>query len=309
MHEINGAGGQTSASALRESIMMEQPGFEVQQMKVAVFSDVQGNLPAMEVAVDSILAWDPDMVVMAGDLINRGPSSRACLDLFDALRRERGWLPVKGNHETWVLRCGRERPIDTFDADMRRFADHAFREIAEVEDALLGWPDHLSFHAGSAHSWVHVTHGSMVGNRDGISASVPDEDLPERLPRDIALFVCGHTHAPLERRLGDMQILNVGSVGSPFDGDVRACYGQLELYDGRWRTRVLRLPYDRARTERDFLDSGFLDQGGPLARIIFEEWRHARLLMPTWHRRYRQAVRSGEISLEQAVTEFLRSLG
>lgn len=288
---------------------MRQAGLEVQQMKVAVFSDIQGNLPAMEVAVEDILSWDPDMVVMAGDLINRGPSSRACLDLFDSLRRDLGWLPLRGNHEAWVLHCGRELPIDPVDADMRRFADQAYREIAEIEEALLGWPDHLSFHAGPADTWVHVTHGSMAGNRDGISASVPNEDLPERLPRDIALFVCAHTHKPLERRLGDTQILNVGSVGSPFDGDIRACYGRLEIRGNRWRTRILRLRYDRARTERDFLDSGFLDQGGPLARIVFEEWRRAQLFMPDWHRRYGQAVRRGEIALERSVSEFLQSLG
>jgi len=277
-------------------------------MKVAVFSDIQGNLPAMEVAVESILNWDPDLVVMAGDLVNRGPSSRACLDLFDPLRRDRGWLPVQGNHEAWVLRCGRESPTDAVDADMRRFADQTFLDVAEVEGALLGWPDHLSFHAGPMDSWVHVTHGSMAGNRDGISDSVLDEDLPGRLPPDVALFVCAHTHKPFERQLDDMQILNVGSVGSPFDGDIRASYGQLEFHGGRWRTRILRLPYDRARTRRNFLDSGFLDRGGPLARIIFEEWLRAKLLMPTWHQRYHQAVRDGEIALDRAVTEFLRSL-
>lgn len=277
-------------------------------MKVAVFSDVQGNLPAMEVAVEHILDWAPDLVVMAGDLVNRGPSSRACLDLFDPLRRERGWLPVQGNHEAWVLRCGRERPVDTIDANMRRFADQAFLQIADVEDALLGWPDHLSFYAHSDDDWVHVTHGSMAGNRDGISASVPDEDLHERLPKDVALFVSAHTHKPLERTLGDMQILNVGSVGSPFDGDVRASYGQMELRDGRWHTRILRLPYDRALTERDFAESGFIEQGGPLAWIILEEWRRARLFMPEWHRCYRRAVRNEEITLERSVTEFLRSL-
>lgn len=277
-------------------------------MKVAVFSDVQGNLPAMEVAVEHILAWGPDLVIMAGDLVNRGPSSRACLDFFDLLRRDQGWLPVQGNHEAWVIRCGRERPIDAIDANMRRFTDQAFRQIADVEDALLGWPDHLSFNAHSADDWVHVTHGSMAGNRDGISASVTDADLRQRLPRDVALFISAHTHKPLERKLGDMQILNVGSVGAPFDGDVRGSYGQLELRGGRWHTRIVRLPYDRARTERDFSDSGFVDQGGPLARIILEEWRRARLYMPDWHRRYRQAVRKGEITLERAVTDFLRSL-
>jgi len=276
-------------------------------MKVAVFSDVQGNLPAMEVAVEHILAWDPDLVVMAGDLVNRGPSSRACVELFDPLRRERGWLPLQGNHEAWVLRCGQERPLDALDADMRRIADWTFSQIAEVEEALLGWPDHLSFDADAEDSWVHVTHGSMAGNRMGVSASVSDADLLDRLPPDVALFVGAHTHKPMERRLGSTQILNVGSVGSPFDGDVRASYGQLELRGGRWRTRILRLPYDRARTERDFVESGFMEQGGPLARIIFEEWRQARVLLALWHRRYQDAVYSGEITLERAVAEFLCS--
>jgi predicted phosphodiesterase len=278
-------------------------------MKVAVFSDVQGNLPAMEVAVEHILDWNPDLVVMAGDLINRGPSSRACLDLFDLLRRERAWLPVQGNHETWVLRCGQERPLDALDADMRRIADWTFRQIAPLEEALVGWPDHLSFHADAQDSWVHITHGSMAGNRIGVSASVSDADLRDRLPEDIALFVGAHTHKPLERRLGNTQILNVGSVGSPFDGDVRASYGQLELRGGRWRTRIPRLAYDRARTERDFLESGLIEQGGPLANIIFQEWRQARVLLAGWHRHYREPVQRGELSLERAVADYLRALG
>ncbi|MCG6861276.1 MAG: metallophosphatase family protein [Chromatiaceae bacterium] len=277
-------------------------------MKVAVFSDVQGNLPAMEVAVEHILNWKPDLVVMAGDLINRGPSSRACLDLFDPLRHERGWLPILGNHEAWVLRCGRERPLDALDADMRRFADLAFEQIAGVEEALLCWPDHMSFHADAPDSWVHVTHGSMAGNRVGISASVSDADLRDRLPQDVALFVGAHTHKPLQRRHGNTEILNVGSVGSPFDGDVRASYGQLELRGGRWRTRILRLAYDRERTERDFEESGFVEQGGPLARIIFEEWRQARVLLAGWHHRYRDAVRRGDVTLERSVDDYLGSL-
>ena len=72
-------------------------------MKVAVFSDVQAVLPALEAVIEHIEAWRPDMVVMAGDLVNRGPDSGGCLELFDRMRREQGWLPVNGNHEVWVL--------------------------------------------------------------------------------------------------------------------------------------------------------------------------------------------------------------
>jgi hypothetical protein len=156
---------------------------------------------------------------------------------------------------------------------------------------------------------VHVTHGTLAGNRDGISASVRDEDLLGRLPEGVALFVTAHTHKPLQRIVNGIHVLNVGSVGSPFDGDPRGSYGQLEYGRGRWRARVVRLPYDRHRTERDFLESGFIDEGGPLARIVYEEWRRARLLMPTWHERYRPAVQAGTLSLERAVWELLQSIG
>lgn len=274
-------------------------------MKVAVFSDVQANLPALEVAADDILAWRPDLVVMAGDLLNRGPCSRACLERFEELRRAHGWLPINGNHEVWVLRCGREAPPSPVAAEMRAFADFTHRQVADLQHAFDWWPDHLCFDGGDDASWVHITHGSLLGHRDGISASLPDEALAERLPRDTALFVGAHTHKPLVRRYGAMQILNVGSVGSPFDGDTRASYGRLELHGGRWRTEIRRLAYDRARAERDFHDSGFLAEGGPLTRILLVEWQEARVLMPHWIRRYQDAVLAGEIGLEASVTEFL----
>jgi len=277
-------------------------------MKVAVLSDVQGNLPALETVTEDILAWGPDLVVMAGDLINRGPDSRGCLQHFHALRQDQGWLPVLGNHEAWVLRCGREPPTDDLDAEMRAFADWTFVQLADLTEALTGWPDHLCFHSGSEDTWVHVTHGTLAGNRDGISQGLTDEDLAGKLPAGVALFVTAHTHRPLQRRLGTTEILNVGSVGSPFDGDPRACYGRIELRARRWHTSIERLAYDREQTRRQFLDSGFLDHGGPLARILYEEWRRARLLLPVWRQRYIAAVRSGALGLSDAVDDYLGGL-
>ena len=278
-------------------------------MKVAVFSDVQGNLPAMEVAVEHILAWDPDLVIMDGDLINRGPSSAACLDLFEGLRRRRGWLPVLGNHEVWVLQCAQSLPATPLEADMRRFADWTLAQIGERAATLTSWPDHLTLHAPGDSAWVHVTHGTLAGNRDGVSASMPDQALGGKIPEDLALFVTAHTHKPLERQLGATRILNVGSVGSPFDGDPRGSYAQLEHRGGRWHSRIVRLSYDRDRTERDFHASGMFDGGGPLARILFEEWRRARGLMSQWRSDHEQAVLAGTRSLTAAVDAFLASLG
>jgi putative phosphoesterase len=276
-------------------------------MKIAVFSDVQGNLPAMEVAVEHIRAWGPDLVIMNGDLVNRGPSSAECLDLFQALRRSAGWLPVRGNHEDYVLHCGEHPPHSALDAAMRQFADWTLARLGARTRWLCDWPDHLCIQ-GPDNDWIHVTHGTLLGNRDGISASVPDRALAARVPEQADLFVVGHTHKPLERRFRSTRIVNAGSVGSPFDGDVRASYAQIEFRDHRWYTHIVRLDYDRARTEWDFRKSGFLEQGGPLAGFIFEEWRRAALLMPQLRQRYLQPLVRGDVALDEAVRKFLSDL-
>ena len=275
-------------------------------MKVAVFSDVQGNLPAMETVLDDIQRWSPELVIMNGDLVNRGPSSLACLLLFDRLRRAHMWLPLRGNHEEYVLHC-RATPADSrVDAQLRAFTDWTARQLDGQEHLFDAWPDHLTFAAPTRTAWVHVTHGTLAGNRDGVTPERADDYLLGKVPEDIAVFVTAHTHRPLQRRFGDLQVVNTGSVGAPFDGDVRASYVQLEFRRGRWQTRIARLSYDRARTARDFDESGFLDGGGPLARLIFEEWRSARMMIADWNRTYRQAVLSGAITLERAVDTYLR---
>ncbi len=273
-------------------------------MRIAVFSDVQGNLPAMQAAVAHIEAWAPDLVLMNGDLVNRGPSSLQCVNLFSRLQQEAGWIALRGNHEDFILRCAREPPRSAIDAELRRFADWTRIQLGDRLRALEPWPDHLSLQ-GPNDSWVHVTHGTLAGNRDGISWKVPDERLPEKLLSGVDLFVTAHTHKPMQRWFRGVQILNVGSVGSPFDGDPRASYGQLEWLRGRWQARVVRLEYDRAQSARDFRDSGFHEQTGPLGRILFEEWRRAELMMRHWAARYRTPVLSGEISLQRSVREFL----
>lgn len=277
-------------------------------MKIAVFSDVQGNLPAMEALIEQLIAWQPELVVMNGDLVNRGPRSLECLDLFSARQREQGWIPLRGNHEDFVLRCESETPASPLDAEMRRFTDWTAAQLGARKQQLSTWADHLCLHAPGDPRWVHATHGSIRSNREGISASIPDEELPNRLPEEVHVFVTAHTHKPMLRRFRDTDILNVGSVGTPFDGDIRASYGQLEFFQGHWHSRLLRFAYDRERADRDYQDSGFLDAGGPMARLIYHEWRLAKSLIRPWSTSHEAAVRAGELSLEESVECFLKTL-
>jgi predicted phosphodiesterase len=279
-------------------------------MKVVVLSDIQGNLPAFQAAIAQIEAWQPDLVLMAGDLINRGPNSLECLQLFEQYRQQQHWLPIQGNHEVWILRCGRSEPRSEGDRAIRRFADWTWQQLADHAHCFTGWPDHVCFDAPGAEQWVHVTHGTLISNRDGISSRTQDVDIERKIPADIALFISGHTHKVHQRTTADgTQLVNVGSVGSPFDHDVRGSMGFFSFYDGRWHTDIKRFDYDRQQAQRDFETSGFLDYGGPLARLIFEEWKHADSLIGVWRQHFEQGVLNGEMTLEQSVTTCLEQRG
>jgi predicted phosphodiesterase len=275
-------------------------------MKIAVLSDVHGNVPALQAVLEDLVRWHPDEVIVNGDLVNRGPYS---LHVLQLLQRE---LPaarfLRGNHENWLLRCA-ESPIDpdslTYEID--RFAYLALRQLGKKVETVAAWEDHLDLTELEGGS-LHITHGSRLGDRHGISPETEGEELAQRLgdPRD--LFVGSHTHRAFSRYHNGNLVVNTGSVGQPFDGDERAAYLQLKFHRGRWRAESVRVAYDRERAIADFERSGFLDEGGVLTRVILREFIEARVHVGPWRRQYLEAVKAGEISVVESVERYLNAL-
>jgi len=154
-------------------------------------------------------------------------------------------------------------------------------------------------------SEVRVVHASMRHTRDCIFPDTPDEILREQITPAPKVFVVGHTHIPLMRRLGETLIVNVGSSGLPFDGDPRVSYARLIWQHGVWDAEIVRVDYDRAQAERDFDETGFSDQVGPLAHLIRIELQQARSQLGEWARDYQAAVVSGQMTMAESVACFL----
>jgi predicted MPP superfamily phosphohydrolase len=72
-------------------------------MKIAVLSDVHANWIALQAVANDIARWGADQVIVAGDLINRGPRPVECWQFVQEMRRVRGWQLILGNHEEYVL--------------------------------------------------------------------------------------------------------------------------------------------------------------------------------------------------------------
>ena len=277
-------------------------------MKLAVLADIHANLPALHAVLDHLDAWQPDAVVVAGDIVNRGPRPLECLCFVQEKERSEGWLTVLGNHEEYVIAQSRPdapRAGPAFDIFQSSYWTYQqlgcnvipleampFRQTVPVEDGTE----------------VRIVHASARGTRDGIFPETPDEVLTKQIGRPhVPLFCVGHTHWPLVRQLDGTLVVNVGAVGMPFDSDRRASYGQLTWRHGQWQAEIVRLPYDWLRAERDYVDTGFLDGGGPFARLMLVELQRAQSQLYGWTNTYEQAVLAGELSVQESVDRYLAS--
>lgn len=275
-------------------------------MKVAVLSDIHGNLPALQAAAAHLESWCPDFVIVNGDIVNRGPLSRECLHFVQARQESHGWQLVRGNHEDYVLECGRDDVARTcYEDEIMRFAQWTRVQLNGEMAVLRRLPDQRSLWAPDG-SELRVTHAAMGDNRDGVYEKTPDERLRRQIGTPPAVFVTAHTHRPLIRNIDDTLVVNVGSTGAPFDADNRLSYGQFTWDRHGWRAEIIRLPYDYHQVERDYVESGFLEEGGPLAQLMLVELRRAGGLVYRWASRYQQAVLAGEIPLESSVRRLLQ---
>ena len=72
-------------------------------MKIAALADIHGNYQALITVIHHVEAWNPDLVIVLGDIINRGPRSLDCLYLIQEKEKSNSWQVIKGNHEGYVL--------------------------------------------------------------------------------------------------------------------------------------------------------------------------------------------------------------
>ncbi len=277
-------------------------------MKIAVLADIHGNLTALQTVIDHIEAWGPDQVIMAGDVVNRGPRPAECLDLVLQKQAEAGWLLVRGNHEDYVLE--NTRPDAPQSGPQREVYRNSFWTLGQLNgqiQALEAMPFQVDL-PGPDGREVRAVHASMRDNRTGIYPGMSDEVLRPLIAPPPAVLCVGHTHRPLIRRVDETLVVNVGSVGVSFDGDRRAAYAQLLWENGRWQAEIIRLAYDWNKVEQDFRDSGFMAGAGELTHLMLVEFQQARPYLHHWIHRHEAHVLSGEMSLSDSVRLFAREV-
>jgi predicted phosphodiesterase len=217
-------------------------------MKLAIVSDVHGNLAALEAVADDLASVRPDLVVHGGDLATNGPHPVECVDRI----RELGWPGIAGNVDLalWTL-------PETLPENVRR----TFRVMAPVTASMLG-DERVAWLKALPLEW-------RDGDRIALVHAVPGDTWKVVMPdsnEDLRSIYC-HIHRPFVREVDGFIVANSGSVGLPFDGDTRSAY--LLVEDGR--PLIRRVAYDVERHIADVERSGY-----PTSRWLIEQARTAK---------------------------------
>jgi predicted phosphodiesterase len=275
-------------------------------MRLIVLSDIHANRPALEAVLAEVDARAPTHVVVAGDIINRGPHPRCCLERILERRATHHWQVLRGNHEDFViLEADAPRRGTEWEQKLYAHTRWTLRHVRDLVPALRELPDRVVLHAPDG-SELRFLHASMRSNRHGLYAHMSEDDVGELIAPAPPVLIVGHTHIPFVRTIGQSLVVNAGAVGLPFDGDPRASFALLEWEAGRWRAEVVRLPYERAQAEAEFTSSGYLAEGGPMVPLILDELRKAQPRLGWWHRHYETRVARGEITIEESVELLLQ---
>jgi putative phosphoesterase len=219
-------------------------------MRFAFFSDIHSNLPALEAVLADVAAIGVDRRYVLGDLVGYAPWPNEVLERLQAEA-----IPtVMGNYDEGtgfdLVECGcaYTDPVETALGD-RSFA----WTKAHVSDANKAWLRSLAreirFEAGG-HRFLLV-HGSPRRINEYLYEDKPDATFLRIAQGAVVdVIVCGHTHRPYDKVLGDYRFINDGSAGKPKDGDPRACWALVEAMAGKVTVDFRRVAYDIERAAR-----------------------------------------------------------
>lgn len=266
--------------------------------RIAVIADIHSNLPALNAVLEDIESCSVDEVLVNGDLVGRGPQGSA------VLRRVRrlGLRSTRGNHEDYMLSFRRrEVPEDWLEAEEWNAARWM---AAELSDDDIDFIDALPFTLTSdLEPQLRLFHGSPRSHSEGLGGWTPDEKLREHLESiEEQVLVVAHTHRPLHWQTSDGLIVNVGSVGLPFNGDSRAQYAVFEGTGSTFDVSMRQVEYDRDRSLEAFESTGFITEGGATAFLLRKELVTARPHLVPF---LKWAEATGRTPLMSEVDEFL----
>ena len=240
-------------------------------MRIALISDIHGNLVALDAALADIDRQRADPVICLGDVAVFGPQPREVI----ARLCERDIPVILGNTDQWLLN---PEPWSD-DPDKRPQVEiemwNASQLSEEDKATIAGYMPTLSLDYGDGLTLL-CYHGSPRSFNDSIRPTTPEEELEDWFPENRALVMAGgHTHEPMVRRFGWSTLVNPGSIGLPVsttaDGRIiNPTWAEYALLD--WEDDILAVTLRRVAYEKDALAAAARSSGMPHLDFWLADW-------------------------------------
>ena len=210
-------------------------------MKIAVFSDVHANLPALKAVYAHIEKQQPDAIYCLGDWVNQNIWNNEVIDFM-----QQHHIPsVLGNHDEGI---GNNKAKYPFSYGSREEIDwgldaiqYSLQQITEDRKAILrALPLKLKVKllTGQQQRTLLFAHGTPKSNTERIYRFYKQAELSKILDDEaVDVLMIGNTHTSFHKQIERIingkktyqHIINPGSVGSPKDGSWHACYAIVEI--------------------------------------------------------------------------------
>lgn len=226
-------------------------------MRIALLSDIHGNLPALEAVVADIRRRGVDRIVNLGDILS-GPLMP--LETARYLMTQ-GWPTIAGNHERQLLAITPARPGGGSDRFARERLGESELAWLRTLPKTLRLTDEVLLCHGSPRRDIEYFLDTQEGHRLVLASA---REIASRLGQERARVICcGHTHVPRALRSARGQwLVNPGSVGLQAWDDVHpvrhvaetgspdARYAVIERRADGWHVQQLSVPYDHEAMAR-----------------------------------------------------------
>lgn len=207
-------------------------------MKLLLIADIHANYEALQ----TVLQIPHDITICLGDIVDYGPDPDKCIDLL----RKKAIPTIRGNHDNAVAfkvdrQCGykyRHLSVATREYTWKVLNRSGVEYLQKLPLVIKEEIDRKK---------LYLTHGSPRSMFEYIKPVTSDQEIRNMLeeavePVEADFLAIGHSHIPMNRKLGDLTIINPGSVGQPRDGDSRASCALFDTENEE--TEIHRLEYD-----------------------------------------------------------------
>lgn len=239
-------------------------------MKIAVISDIHGNMQALDAVMENINKENCDKIFCLGDLAMAGPEPSKMIDRIQKIEKEYDFTLIQGNTDEMIANCDNQmlhvlrenNPImaNALENDVQIITENQKNFLRNLDKTKEITIDGVK---------ILLVHGSPRKNNENIFPDLKLEEVEEMIKdTDANVIFCGHTHVPCGYQTNTNQtVVNVGSVGRPFAAEPKSCYAIIEIENKSFTIKHNLVDYD-VKTASNILAQRGFDGAEKLAAML-----------------------------------------